>query len=99
LPNGVYAELETDSVSGNGWTLPAVFQWLQLQANLTQLELIRTFNCGIGMVVIVSENNYDDVMRQLKISEEITSPPIRLGCLKSCALDSSTKVSVIGKLI
>ncbi len=37
----------------NSWQRPAIFQWLQDQGNISEEEMLRTFNCGIGMVVIV----------------------------------------------
>lgn len=49
LPAGLTAEVRRDS-----WTLPPLFQWLQAQGNVANDEMYRTFNCGIGMVVIVS---------------------------------------------
>lgn len=36
---------------------PLVFQWLQSEGNIAFMEMCRTFNCGIGMVIIASENN------------------------------------------
>lgn len=36
------------------WELPKLFRWLQAQGNVEQNEMYRVFNCGIGMVVIVS---------------------------------------------
>ncbi len=35
------------------WKRPAVFDWLQAQGGITDSEMLRTFNCGIGMLVIV----------------------------------------------
>jgi phosphoribosylformylglycinamidine cyclo-ligase len=35
------------------WTRPAVFDWLQEAGNVTDAEMLRTFNCGIGMVVVI----------------------------------------------
>jgi phosphoribosylformylglycinamidine cyclo-ligase len=49
LPEGVTAELKRGS-----WTIPPLFGWMQQQGNIAEDEMLRTFNCGIGMVVIVS---------------------------------------------
>ncbi len=40
-------------IAKNAWTLPPVFQWLQEHGNVEDHEMLRTFNCGIGMVVCV----------------------------------------------
>ncbi|MEJ2694063.1 MAG: phosphoribosylformylglycinamidine cyclo-ligase [Candidatus Thiodiazotropha sp.] len=50
LPAGCKAIVDSDS-----WQLPAVFQWLQQQGGVANSELLRTFNCGVGMVVCVAE--------------------------------------------
>ncbi len=47
LPATVKAVIRRDS-----WRLPAVFQWLQSAGGVTDTELHRVFNCGIGMVLI-----------------------------------------------
>jgi len=49
LPEGLTAEVHQGS-----WEIPPLFSWLQEQGNITDQEMYRTFNCGIGMVVIVS---------------------------------------------
>lgn len=49
LPAGLTAEVKKGS-----WQMPPLFSWLQAQGNVTDDEMYRTFNCGIGMVVIVS---------------------------------------------
>lgn len=49
LPTSLTAELHQSA-----WTLPPLFQWLQQEGNITHDEMYRTFNCGIGMVVIVA---------------------------------------------
>lgn len=49
LPQGLTAEIKKGS-----WETPPLFGWLQAQGNVAEDEMHRTFNCGIGMVVIVS---------------------------------------------
>ncbi|MBL8523943.1 MAG: phosphoribosylformylglycinamidine cyclo-ligase [Betaproteobacteria bacterium] len=49
LPEGVTAAVDAQS-----WTRPAVFTWLQEQGKVDDAEMARTFNCGIGMVLVVA---------------------------------------------
>lgn len=46
-------------VDRNSWPQPAIFKWLQEQANISDEEMERTFNCGIGMVLIVPKDDAD----------------------------------------
>ncbi|WMS87536.1 phosphoribosylformylglycinamidine cyclo-ligase [Pleionea litopenaei] len=48
LPENTQARVDTKS-----WQLPPVFQWLQDNGNVELTEMYRTFNCGVGMIVIV----------------------------------------------
>ena len=41
------------SIDLNTWDLPPVFQWLMAQGGMEQAEMLKTFNCGLGMVLIV----------------------------------------------
>ena len=52
LPENCVAQIDATS-----WQLPKLFQWLQQAGNVATQEMYRTFNCGIGMVVIVSPEN------------------------------------------
>ena len=56
LPADVVAELHRDA-----WTRPPVFDWLQSAGNVTDAEMLRVFNCGIGMALIVAEDDVDDL--------------------------------------
>lgn len=40
----------------NAWDRPAVFQWLQKAGGIEDFEMLRTFNCGIGMVLVMSQD-------------------------------------------
>jgi len=61
LPAGLTAEINKGS-----WTMPPLFTWLQAQGNVAEDEMYRTFNCGIGMVVIVAKE-YADAAESLLI--------------------------------
>jgi phosphoribosylformylglycinamidine cyclo-ligase len=56
LPDNTQAVIDTSS-----WQLPEVFQWLQANGNVELNEMYRTFNCGIGMVLIVAEEEADAI--------------------------------------
>ena len=49
LPENCRAVLD-----GSSWQLPAVFDWLQREGNVESTEMHRTFNCGVGMAVVVA---------------------------------------------
>lgn len=46
LPDGTKAVID-----GNSWEWPAIFNWLQENGNVTEHEMYRTFNCGVGLVI------------------------------------------------
>ncbi|MGE8213882.1 MAG: phosphoribosylformylglycinamidine cyclo-ligase, partial [Stenotrophomonas sp.] len=48
VPEGLGLDIDATS-----WTLPPVFQWLQREGNVADAEMWRTFNCGIGFVLLV----------------------------------------------
>ncbi|MBP8171526.1 MAG: phosphoribosylformylglycinamidine cyclo-ligase, partial [Pseudomonas sp.] len=54
LPANTVAQIDASS-----WTMPKLFQWLQAEGNVDAQEMYRTFNCGIGMVVIVDAADAD----------------------------------------
>ncbi len=49
LPDGLACEIDLGA-----WQLPGVFRWLAGTANMAEPELLKTFNCGIGMIVVVA---------------------------------------------
>lgn len=56
------------------WRLPAIFQWLQKAGNIDEAEMLRTFNCGIGMAVIVPVEVVADVMAIMAREGETVIP-------------------------
>ncbi len=65
LPANVVADIDSKS-----WELPKLFKWLQEQGNVAEQEMYRTFNCGIGMVVIVAAADADKAISQLQEAGE-----------------------------
>lgn len=60
LPDNTQAVINTQS-----WELPAVFKWLQENGNVKMSEMYRTFNCGVGMIVVVPAAQSDEVINFL----------------------------------
>ncbi len=49
----------------DSWSLPPIFHWLQEVGGISDVELRRTFNCGIGFLLIVSPRSVDAVLTGL----------------------------------
>jgi len=75
LPHNVVADID-----GNAWQMPKLFHWLREQGNVVQQEMYRTFNCGIGMVVIVASADADAAIKQLQASGETVH---RIGAIRA----------------
>ncbi|MFC1673639.1 phosphoribosylformylglycinamidine cyclo-ligase, partial [Pseudomonadota bacterium] len=56
LPDNLAAEVDATS-----WDTPAVFKWLQAEGNIAATEMARTFNCGVGMAVVVAADRAADL--------------------------------------
>ncbi|AQR64793.1 phosphoribosylformylglycinamidine cyclo-ligase [Aquaspirillum sp. LM1] len=65
LPANVVAQLDASS-----WALPKLFQWLQAEGQVDAQEMYRTFNCGVGMVVIVAADQADAATALLQAEGE-----------------------------
>ncbi len=60
----------TARIDAASWTLPPLFQWLQQAGNVADAEMHRVFNCGIGMVVVVSAEDADAAAAKLVAAGE-----------------------------
>ncbi|GLS25464.1 phosphoribosylformylglycinamidine cyclo-ligase [Marinibactrum halimedae] len=65
LPDSAQAVIHTDA-----WDMPEVFRWLQTHGNVVEEEMYRTFNCGVGMVVVVKPNEAEKALNLLKDTGE-----------------------------
>jgi phosphoribosylformylglycinamidine cyclo-ligase len=66
LPKGTQASIKKSS-----WPRPEIFKWLQQAGNIAEEELFRVFNCGIGMVVVVSADKAQAASTLLNQEQEL----------------------------
>ena len=71
LPKHLAAEIDLTAVK-----VPAVFSWLSKTGGVEANEMLRTFNCGIGMIAVISAENADTVISALEAQGESV---VRLG--------------------
>ena len=60
IPKNLSASIDTGS-----WDIPEIFKWLQVNGNLNDDDMFRIFNCGIGMVLIVREEDSEAVLDEI----------------------------------
>jgi len=65
LPPGVRAVIDA-----RAWKRPAIFDWLQEMGGVEEMEMYRTFNCGIGMVLVVDTANAEKALQLLQEAGE-----------------------------
>ncbi|MGO4704288.1 phosphoribosylformylglycinamidine cyclo-ligase [Microvirga sp. 2MCAF38] len=71
LPEGVGVRLDLDAIQ-----VPPVFSWLARTGGVAEAEMLRAFNCGIGMIVFAAADKVDEAMKCLQDAGEA---PIRIG--------------------
>lgn len=75
LPQGLGVRLQAGS-----WPVPPVFGWLAKTGGIVPAEMVRTFNCGVGMVVIAAADAVDALREELERSGETVS---RIGTVET----------------
>ncbi len=76
LPAGCRARIDAAA-----WPRPPVFRWLAEGGAVDGAEMLRTFNCGIGMVAVVAEGDAEAVAERLAVSGETVH---RIGVIEAC---------------
>ncbi|GAD89028.1 phosphoribosylformylglycinamidine cyclo-ligase [Vibrio halioticoli NBRC 102217] len=61
LPEGTKAVID-----GNSWNWPTIFNWLQENGNVDTREMYRTFNCGVGLIVALPQDQAEQAVKLLK---------------------------------
>lgn len=82
IPDGFLADIDTKS-----WRRSSVFDWLQKMGQVDDAEMLRVFNCGMGMLVIVPK---DQASEALKLSQEKNHDALLIGEIKK----SSTNLKI-----
>ena len=75
LPANVVADIDSAT-----WPRPRLFQWLQAGGNVDAQEMFRTFNCGIGMVIVVAAADADAAVAHLQAAGE---QAFRIGVIRA----------------
>ncbi|MGB5950382.1 MAG: phosphoribosylformylglycinamidine cyclo-ligase [Parvibaculum sp.] len=89
LPEGLAAQID-----GASWRMPDVFRWVMKLGGVEEAEMGRTFNCGIGMVVVAAEDRAAEVARVLAAEGETV---YRIGTLRE-RRDEEPRVVIEGAL-
>ena len=71
LPDDLGATIDLDA-----WQLPGTFRWLAAQGGIAEGEMLKTFNCGVGMILSVADDRADDIAALLQGEGETV---VRLG--------------------
>jgi phosphoribosylformylglycinamidine cyclo-ligase len=88
LPSGCAARIDPGS-----WPVLPCFSYLQEKGNISALEMYRTYNMGIGMMVIVPDSNVDDMLHQFRAHGE---QPYLIGEIRPVQAGSDQQVLIDG---
>ncbi len=61
LPDNTQAVIDLKA-----WQRPPIFDWLQHEGNISDSEMLRTFNCGVGMILCLAESQVEDALAILQ---------------------------------
>jgi phosphoribosylformylglycinamidine cyclo-ligase len=89
LPAGVVAVLD-----GRAWAVPPVFAWLARAGGVAAEEMLRVFNCGLGMVLVVAAEDADAATAMLTEAGETV---FRIGALEAAEGAASVRIDNLGE--
>ena len=92
LPESMAASIDLTS-----WQCPAIFNWLQKLGNITEPEMLRTFNCGVGMILVVSKSDGKALTEYFNQQQHINLDAWEIGSLDA-ARSKTESVIFSGKL-
>ena len=89
LPDGMTAEIDPTS-----WEMPSIFKWLIAEGGISAHEMVRTFNCGIGMISVVAAAYEQKVIKSLTEQGESVQ---RIGIISSDDTSDPVVISNLSK--
>ncbi len=81
------------TVDASSWEMPGVFNWLQDKGELSVRDMARTFNCGIGMVIVVQASDLEPTLKVLAEASMAAGPIGKIGVREhdwSCRVTGSS---------
>ncbi|MAJ79193.1 phosphoribosylformylglycinamidine cyclo-ligase [Sulfitobacter sp. TMED3] len=69
LPDDLGAQIDLDS-----WELPGVFKWMADVGAISETEMLKTFNCGVGMILVVKADEAEALTKLLRQAGETVYP-------------------------
>lgn len=64
LPRSIPKDLGV-KIDTNSWEMPYIFKWLQENGKITNSDMYRIFNCGIGMIIIVDAEDSETISSEI----------------------------------
>ncbi|MFK7816126.1 MAG: phosphoribosylformylglycinamidine cyclo-ligase [Gammaproteobacteria bacterium] len=88
IPDGFLADIDT-----NRWKRPRLFEWLQKMGQVDNEEMLRVFNCGMGMLVVLPKDQAEDAIKlSQEMSQENNHQAVIIGEIKKSS--SNVKISL-----
>ena len=90
IPKGLGVELDA-----NAFNYPEIMKWLSKKGNISNLEMLRTFNCGVGMVCIIAPDDLED---SVSLINSLKEKALILGKVTSNSKENPVKINNIESL-
>jgi len=85
LPDDCHAVIDQST-----WAWPALFDWMKDLANIETAEMYRTFNCGVGMILVVSPENEAEAIKTLN---DLGETAFAIGQINAGSADEAVQIS------
>jgi phosphoribosylformylglycinamidine cyclo-ligase len=67
-------------IKKGSWTVPPIFSYLQKAGNISEYDMLRTFNSGLGLIIVINEDETEEALLRLKAMGET---PFHIGSVES----------------